>query len=90
MPETRGKSLEEIDDAFSGSVSRRMKRSSGIYGQDSVEFQWRSPSNANIRAASAHPSQMFSIDDSESRVMGPARTVRVMPSVESVRKWLLR
>lgn len=90
MPETRSKSLEQIDDAFSGSLSKRIKRSSGIYGLESIEFQQRPSSNASIRAASARPSQRESIEHSESRVMGPARVVRVMPSVESVRKWLLR
>ena len=89
MPETRSKSLEQIDDAFTGSLSKRIKRSSGIYDPESMEFHQRPSSNASIRAAPPRPSQRESIEHSESRVMGPARVVRVMPSVESVRKWLL-
>lgn len=89
MPETRSKSLEQIDDAFNGSLSKRIKRSSGIYGPESMEFQQQPSSNANMRA-SPRPSQSESVQDSESRVIGPARVLRVMPSVESVRKWLLR
>ena len=83
MPETCSRSLEQIDDAFSGSVSKCIMRSSGIHNPDAAELQWRP-------AASLHPSGSGDAGHLDSRVIGPARSIRVMPSVDSMRKWLLR
>lgn len=90
MPETRSKSLEQIEDAFNGSVAKQIKRSSGIYGPNAMELQRRTSFRSSVRAPSPKPSEHDDLEHLDTRVMGPARALRVMPSVESVRKWLLR
>ena len=97
MPETRSKSLEQIEDAFDGTLAKQVKRSSGIYGPNAIELQSR-PSELqrrqsfrpSARAPSPKPSEHDDVGRLDTRVMGPARALRVMPSVESARKWLLR
>ena len=96
MPETRSKSLEQIEDAFNGSVAKQIKRSSGIYGLSAIELQ-RQPSELHrrpsfrpsVRAPSPKPSEHDDVENGDTRVMSPARALRVMPSVETVRAWLL-
>ena len=103
MPETRSNSLEQIEDAFNGSLARQVKRSSGIYGPNAIELQGRPdlqrrPSELHrrpsfrpsVRAPSPKLSDHDDVENLDTRVMGPARALRVMPSVESIRKWLLR
>ena len=90
MPETRSKSLEQIEDAFNGSVAKQVKRSSGIHGPNAMELQRRPSFRPSVQAPSPKPSEDDGVEDLETRVMGPARVLRVMPSVDSVRKWLLR
>lgn len=88
MPETRSRSLEQIEDAFNGSVVKQIKRSSGIY-TDAIELQRQLNSTASIREVSPNPSRDGSIERSDAKVMGPARAIKAMASVESIRRWLL-
>ena len=89
MPETRSRSLEEIDDAFNETIAKQIKRSSGIYDQGHVELEPRHSTKMGIQAVSPHLSRSNSVGNSDTTVMGPA-PVKAMASVESIKRWPLR